>query len=107
MTKQIAASVAEALGLTIETRLGHAMYVSGLSDADGRGLYADGSNVFNDYWFRWCLEWLLKNGHGVHFYADDDIGQIVTASGTDIHLQCPAIEFPARAIHELMKVKES
>lgn len=86
------------------------------------GMYSylekDGSNVFNQNWQIRCRDWLLQRGK-LHFgdetidpYYVRDRGHRFeerhTSNGGYIqhHLMiCPAAEFCARAIHELMKAK--
>ena len=87
--EQIAQSVAQALGLKLE--------VLNWIDADGYGLKRDGSNVFGEHWQVRCRDWLHEQGHTVT--TSSYRGALALA----FSIQCPAAEFCARAIHELMK----
>lgn len=99
----IAQSVAKALGLERVTIPGF----DGYADRSA-SLSAAGSNLFDPHWQARCRDWLLERGyitqgkHGVSIYFDDDTHE----SPNGLSFQCPAAEFCARAIHELMKGKE-
>jgi hypothetical protein len=95
---EIAQAVAKALGLSA-----YEMRNDYFDDASRLELNGDGSNVFDDPW-RWrCLEWLLERGdvwmheRGNHVFHDSIYKKVL--------LICPASEFPARAIHQLMQEK--
>jgi hypothetical protein len=57
---------------------------------------------------RWeCVEWLLSNGCALRIGARTTHHlEISDLSQSDIWLECPASEFPARAVAELQKRKE-
>lgn len=108
----IAQSVAKALGLSSHDNnepypFDSPRYYYAQSSASV-WLLEDGSNLFDPHWQARCRDWLLERGyitqgkHGVSIYFDDDTHE----SPNGLSFQCPAAEFCARAIHELMKGKE-
>ena len=70
-------------------------------------LRRDGSNLTDPYWFKRCIQWLHSRGYVVslHFRLASRAYYIDGAPAQDIRIDCPADEFPARAIHELMQRK--
>ena len=94
--EQIAASVARALGV----RLVHKDYVTVSPDLD---LFMDGSNLFNDHWRCRCMDWLLEEGHTIHL--NQRLSHHLDMP-VRVHLDCPAAEFPARAIAALAEKGE-
>ena len=109
----IARAVAKALQLVGD---GHptVWYDTGL-DRNGYRimLHKDGSDLFREYWIWRCIEWLLKQGWSIwissrsdrHEYSNDDL--IEQGGGNGIrYIECPATEFPARAVAALMKGAE-
>jgi hypothetical protein len=72
----------------------------------------DGGPLKRAYWNpifsaqdRWdCVMKLLDMGYSIRFHADDDINSLFHAEEVIDH-QCPAEEFPARALAELQSRK--
>jgi hypothetical protein len=103
--EEIAASVAKALGL--EPVSGSAY--EGMWDS-GTGYYL-GPNwigLFDEFWQARCRDWLHAQGYEIRSTLDAATLKVtdVDPLGLDIIIQCPAAEFCARAIHELMKRPE-
>ena len=97
--EQIAASVAKALGLKeYEHEAARRNYWT-----DGKEAFRkDGDGLFNAHWQVQARDWLLERGWSMLQFPD--IGSI-GGHNKSIHLECPAAEFCARAIHELMGEK--
>ena len=76
------------------------------------GLRFSGSNVFDWDWAGRCIEWLLE--HKVAVYFDDLAAedqrwehQAIPENDRDtIRINCPAAEFPARAVAALVQKGE-
>ena len=66
----------------------------------------DGSNLTDPYWIWRCVEWLLAHGYCVCFEPRANRSHGAWHEVVQIDLDCPAAEFPARAIHELMKERK-
>ena len=69
---------------------------------DRHYLEADGSNLFAPYWQVRCRDWLLERNHNVCFNYSRNAGHWLDMPVT-VSLRCPASEFCARAIHEIVK----
>lgn len=103
---EVAKSVAQALGLH-EVNSPPEIGWYDVPSGPGEYLCGDGYNLFSPYWRCRCLDWLLENGW-VTFGCG--VGTCVRFQTSifrrhsdefEIALQCPAAEFPARAIHAI------
>ncbi len=103
--EQIAQSVAKALGLKDYPPSDGARWHLPEWDGDNSpALLGDGSNLFDPYWRCRCMDWLLKQGYRI---VMRDIGKHYVYSLIHDYqgeaIECPASEFCARVIHELIK----
>ena len=99
---EIAAGVAKALGCLDVQADNWTLPISG---APNGSLRKDGSNLFDPYWRARCEDWLLEHGWKVRLNPTKFHDIIELATGEARGIDCPASEFCARAIHELMKEK--
>ena len=95
---RIASSIAKALDLHAQA------WPPEHQDADGYVLHLDGSNIGDPHWFKRCLDFLVDNGWVVQF--DTPPLAYPKLGGFTFHSYCDRSEFPARAIHELMRRRE-
>ncbi len=82
--EQIAASVAKALGVAEPEYC---------------------ADVFDPDWQARCRDWLVKNGYSVEFWPNEKNYFLATRrlEAEQQTIECPASEFCARAIHQLMQ----
>lgn len=99
---KLAAALAKALGLERCTR---DLVSQGWRSEHGR-LEDDGSNVFSDPWFRLALEWLQARGYFDYWGPSSGSYRGDSPDIRPIDLNCPVVEFPARAIAKLMESED-
>lgn len=95
--EQIAASVARALGLQLNAT---SHFWIGVGDKEI--LRVDGSDLFDDHWRCRCFDWLHSSGWDVCI-AEHNHHHTAHKTEGNCWITCPAAEFPARAIHELIR----
>lgn len=87
---EVAASVAKALGLALlKFSQGTEVYLDTEVSGEQNTIRKDGSNLTDPYWFKRCVGWIVEKGY------------TLTLDGLNLELAWE--EYPARAIHELMR----
>lgn len=106
---EVAASVAKALELVPSVDPSYLWEKDPSSRWNAVGFFANGSNLTDPYWIWRCVEWLTDNGMWVEFAPrasrlvyDHSIENHFDKTDS-VSINCPAAEFPARAIHKLMQ----
>lgn len=101
---EVAASVAKALELVPSVDPSYLWEKDPSSRWNAVGFFANGSNLTDPYWIWRCVEWLLA--HGCDVWLTSIRPPELEGMGRAFWLDCPVAEFPARAIHELMKERK-